>query len=87
MFYLLNNKFQHDARKAVFSELSMQLEFCCEDLNLDTELSVFDEMIEIISELKTQATSHRVNKPVDEVQKLKDISVSTKFKTPDEVTF
>jgi hypothetical protein len=44
MFYLLNHKFQHEARKAVFSELSMQLEFCCEDLTLDTELSVFDEM-------------------------------------------
>jgi hypothetical protein len=57
MFYLLNHKFQHEARKAVFSELSMQLEFCCEDLTLDTELSVFDEMIEIIAELKTQATS------------------------------
>lgn len=87
MFYLLNNKFQHDCRKAVFSELSMQLEFCCENLTLDTEFSVFDEMIEIISELKTQATSHRVNKPVDPMQKFKDIPVSIKFETPDEVKF
>ena len=63
MFYLLNQKFEHDARKAVFNEFSMQLEFCCEDLSLDTELKVFDEMIEIINELKTQATSHRCNKP------------------------
>lgn len=87
MFYLLNNKFQHEARKAVFTELSMQLEFCCEDLTLDTELAVFDEMIEIIAELKTQATSHRVNKPVDPMQKFKDLPVTVKFETPDEVKF
>jgi hypothetical protein len=66
----------------------MQLEFCCEDLSLDTELSVFDEMIEIIAELKTQATSHRVNKPVDPMQKFKDLlPVSIKFETADEVKF
>jgi hypothetical protein len=87
MFYLLNQKFQHEARKSLFSELSMQLEFCCEDLTLDTELSVFDEMTELIAELKTQATSHRVNKPVDLMQKFKDIPVSIKFETPDEVKF
>jgi len=87
MFFLLNNRFEHDARKAVFSELSMQLEFCCEDLTLDTELSVFDEMIEIIAELKTQATSHRVNKPVDPMQKLKDLPGWVKIETVDEVKF
>ena len=89
MFYLLNNKFQHEARKAVFSELSMQLEFCCEDLTLDTELSVFDEMIEIIAELKTQATSHRVNKPTaqDPMQKFRDLPVSIKFEQGEEVKF
>lgn len=87
MFYLLNNKFEHDARKAVFCELSTQLEYFCENLRINTELSAFDEMTELIAELKTQATSHRVNKPLDEVQKLKEISVSTKFKTPDEVKF
>jgi hypothetical protein len=88
MFYLLNHKFQHEARRAVFSELSMQLEFCCEDLTLDTELSVFDEMVELINELKTQATSHRVNKPSqDPMQKFKDLPVSIKFETADEVKF
>ena len=88
MFYLLNNKFQHEARKAVFSELSMQLEFCCEDLTLDTELSVFDEMVELINELKTQATSHRVNKPSqDPMQKFKDLPVSIKFEQGEEVKF
>ena len=89
MFYLLNNKFEHDCRKAVFAELSMQLEFCCEDLTLETELSVFDEMVELINELKTQATSHRVNKPTaqDPMQKFKDLPVSIKFETPAEVAF
>jgi len=86
MFYLANQKFQHEARKAVFSELSMQLEFCCEDLTLDTELAVFDEMLALVTELKIQATSHRVNKPVDLMQKYKDIPVSIKFETP-EVSF
>ena len=87
MFFLLNNRFEHDARKAVFSELSMQLEYYAEDLSLDTELQIFDEMIEIIAELKTQATSHRVNKPVDPMQKLKDLPISIKFETPEEVKF
>ena len=87
MFYLLNQKFQDQGRKAVFSELSMQLEFCCEDLTLDTELSVFDEMTELIAELKTQATSHRVNKVVDPMQRYKDIPMSIKFETPSEVAF
>lgn len=87
MFYLLNQKFQDQGRKAVFSELSMQLEFCCEDLTLDTELSVFDEMTELIAELKTQATSHRVNKVVDPMKKFKDIPVSIRFESADEVKF
>jgi hypothetical protein len=86
MFYLLNQTFEHQARKALFTELSMQLEFCAEDLTLDTELSVFDEMTALIAELKTQATSHRVNKVVDPMQKYKDIPVSIKFETP-EVSF
>ena len=87
MFCLHNHKFQHEARKAVFSELSMQLEFCAEDLTLDTELSVFDEMLALVTELKIQATSHRVNKPVDPMQRYKDIPVSIKFETPSEVSF
>jgi hypothetical protein len=87
MFYLANQKFQHEARKAVFSELSMQLEYCAEDLTLDTEITVFDEMLALITELKIQATSHRVNKVVDPMQKFKDIPVSIKFETPSEVAF
>jgi hypothetical protein len=87
MFCLHNHKFQHEARKAVFSELSLQLEFCAEDLTLDTELSVFDEMLALVTELKIQATSHRVNKPVDPMQRYKDIPVSIKFETPSEVAF
>ena len=87
MFYLLNDKFQHDCRKAVFSELSMQLEFCCERLTLNTELAVFEEMIEIINELKVQAAAHRHYKPVDEMQKFKDIPVSIKFEQGEEVKF
>jgi len=87
MFYLLNQKFQHEARKAVFSELSMQLEYCAEDLTLDSEITVFDEMLALVTELKIQATSHRVNKPVDPMQKYKEIPVSIRFETPSEVAF
>jgi len=91
MFYLLNQKFETEARKAVFGELAMQLEFHCEDLALDTEAKIFDEMIEIINELKVQATSYRVSKIVspaqDPMQKFKDLPVSIKFETPDEVKF
>jgi hypothetical protein len=87
MFYLANQKFQHEARKAVFSELSMQLEYCAEDLTLDSEITVFEEMLALVTELKIQATSHQVNKPVDPMQRYKDIPVSIKFETPDEVSF
>jgi hypothetical protein len=65
----------------------MQLEFCCEDLTLDTELSVFDEMIALVTELKIQATSHCVNKPVDPMQKFKNIPVSIRFESADKVKF
>jgi hypothetical protein len=87
MFYLANQKFQHEARKAVFSELSIQLEYCAEDLTLDTEITVFEEMLALVTELKIQATSHQVNKPVDPMQRYKDIPVSIKFETPSEVAF
>ena len=87
MFYLANQKFESEARKAVFSELSMQLEFCAEDLTLDSEITVFEEMLALVSELKIQATSYQVNKLVDPMQKYKDIPVSIKFETPSEVTF
>jgi hypothetical protein len=88
MFYLANQtSFENQARKAVFSELSLQLEYCAEDLTLDTEITVFDEMIALVTELKIQATSHRVNRPVDAMQKYKDIPVSIKFETPSEVSF
>jgi hypothetical protein len=86
MFYLANQKFQHEARKAVFTELSIQLEYCAEDLTLDTEITVFEEMLALVTELKIQATSHQVNKPVDPMQRYKDIPVSIKFETP-EVSF
>jgi hypothetical protein len=64
----------------------MQLEFCCEDLTLDTELSVFDEMIALVTELKIQAVSHKVNKPVDP-QNVSSLKTCLKFETPTEVAF
>jgi len=87
MFFLHNQKFQHEARKSLFSELSMQLEYCAEDLTLDSEITVFEEMLALVTELKIQATSHQVNKPVDPMQRYKDIPVSIKFETPSEVSF
>ncbi len=87
MFCLHNHKFQHEARKAVFSELSLQLSYFAEDLTLDTEITVFDEMLELVNELKVQRISHKVNKPVDSMQKFRDIPVSIKFETPSEVKF
>jgi hypothetical protein len=44
-------------------------------------------MIALVTELKIQATSHCVNKPVDPMQRYKDIPVSIKFETPSEVAF
>jgi hypothetical protein len=76
MFYLANQKFESQSRKAVFSELSMKLEYCAEDLTLDSEITVFEEMLALVTELKIQATSHQVNKPVE-----------IKFETPSEVSF
>ena len=62
IFYVVNQKFNQDAYKAFFSELSTRLEYMSEDLNLETPDSHFDEMIEIITELRAQARSERVNK-------------------------
>lgn len=62
IFYVVNQKFNQDAYKAFFSELSTRLEYMAEDLSLETEDSVFQEMEEIIAELRAQARSERVNK-------------------------
>lgn len=59
LFYVSNQKFNDDARKAFFNELSTRLEFMAEDLSLHTDDKHFEEMAEILKELRTQANSER----------------------------
>lgn len=63
MFYLLNQKFAEDAREATFNYLYQLATDKLDDLEMEDPRSAFDEIIEIIEELKVQATSHAVNKP------------------------
>lgn len=60
-FFVVNKAFEKDAQKAFFAELSTRLEYMSEDLNLETPDSHFDEMIEIITELRAQAQAERAN--------------------------
>lgn len=60
-FFTINKKFDFDARKAFFCELSTRIEMMAEDLDIETTDAHFDEMIEIITELKQQALAHRVS--------------------------
>lgn len=60
-FFTINKKFDVDARKAFFCELSTRIEMMAEDLDIETTDAHFDEMIEIITELKQQALAHRVS--------------------------
>lgn len=89
MFYVGNKKFTEDARKAFFGELSMRLELMSEDIDIETPDSHFDEMIEIINELKVQALNVRVDKicaeakAKDDMQKWKDLPISVKIETPE----
>jgi hypothetical protein len=63
MFYLLNQKFAEDAREATFNYLYQLATDKLDDLDMKDPRSAFDEIIEIIEELKVQATSHAVSKP------------------------
>lgn len=77
-FFTVNKKFDVDARKAFFCELSTRLEMMAEDLDMETPDSHYDEMIEIITELKQQALHHRVsNYP----------AVKIEYKSANEVQF
>lgn len=60
-FFTINKKFDVDARKAFFCELSTRLEMMAEDLDMETPDSHFEEMAEILAELKNQALAHRVS--------------------------
>jgi hypothetical protein len=63
MFYLLNQKFAEVGRKATFNRLYEIAVYKFNHLDINSPRSDFDEVIEIIEELKVQATSHAVNKP------------------------
>lgn len=88
-FMVRNQKFNQDAAKAFFNELSTRLEYMAEDLSLETDDKHFQEMFDIIDELRKQANSHACNRILHEqdMQKFKDLPVSIKFETPDEVKF
>ena len=60
-FFVVNKKFDADARKAFFAELSTRLEYMAEDLREDTADTHFEEMADILAELRSQALHHRVN--------------------------
>lgn len=61
-FFTVNTKFNDDARKAFFAELSTRLEMMSEDLDLETPEEHFNEMFEILTELRNQAMHVRVSK-------------------------
>jgi hypothetical protein len=63
MFYLLNQKFAEDAREATFNYLYQLATDKLDDLDMEDPRSAFDEIIEIIEELRVQSTSHAVSKP------------------------
>jgi hypothetical protein len=63
MFYLLNQKFAEVGREATFNRLYEIAVDKFNDLEMDSPRSAFDEIIEIIEELRVQSTSHAVNKP------------------------
>ena len=62
MFYLLNQKFADDVRATMFKHLYRSIYTKLDELDINSHRSVFDEIIEILEELKVQATSHSVNK-------------------------
>lgn len=61
IFYVVNEKFNNAARKAFFAELSKRLEYMAEDLREDTADTHFEEMADILAELRSQARQHRVS--------------------------
>jgi len=63
MFYLLNQKFAELSRKATFNRLHEIAVYKFNHLDMNSPRSDFDEVIEIIEELRVQSTSHAVNKP------------------------
>lgn len=62
IFFTVNKKFDVDARKAFFAELSTRLEYMSEDIDEDTSDEHFAEMIEIINELRAQCVGVRVDR-------------------------
>jgi hypothetical protein len=61
IFYTVNPKFNIDARKAFFSELSTRLQYMSEDINENTNDEIFVEIIEIVNELRSQCVNVRVD--------------------------
>lgn len=77
MFYLVNQKFAHDARKAVFNELRLQLEYAVEGLTID-DIEKLEIVAALAAELACQATEHKKRSPTMQ-QKLEAVGVEVKF--------
>ena len=82
-FFVVNKKFEMDAHKAFFNELSTRLEYMSEDLSQETPDSHFEEMAEILTELRAQAQAARAEK----ILQANKIPVKIEFMSNNEVAF
>lgn len=77
--FCVTGKFAEDARKAFFGELSMRLEYLAEGLTLESALTDFDEMSEIIAALRSEANAVLCEKIMDEPQAAREKMDEVKF--------
>jgi hypothetical protein len=77
--FCVSGKFAEDARKAFFGELSMRLEYLAEGLTLESALTDFDEMAEIIKALRSEANSVLCEKIMTERQAAREKMNEVKF--------
>ena len=77
--FCVSGKFAEDARKAFFGELSMRLEYLAEGLTIESALTDFDEMAEIIAALRSEANSVLCEKIMAERQAAREKMNEVKF--------
>ena len=77
--FCVTGKFANDARKAFFGELSMRLEYLAEGLTLESALTDFDEMAEIVRALRSEANAVACEKIMAERQAAREKMDEVKF--------